>query len=98
MESPQGLKANLLRSLGSGGSGAVSEKMWDDTAPGPEWKSLLFGLCFFNAVINERKKYGALGWNIPYEFSASDLEVSCLFHLSSSYAKNYNRVFVLGRR
>ena len=76
VESPQGLKANLLRSLGGGGSGTVTEKMWDDSGPGPEWKSLLFGLCFFNAIINERKKYGALGWNIPYEFSASDLEVS----------------------
>ncbi|XP_071789676.1 dynein axonemal heavy chain 6-like isoform X2 [Asterias amurensis] len=72
VESPQGLKANLLRSLGS----TVSDEMWDSPAPGPVWKDLLFGLCFFNAVINERRKYGALGWNIIYEFSASDLEVS----------------------
>lgn len=79
VESPQGLKANLLRSLGSGGSGAVSDALWEEGAAGPNWKSLLFGLCFFNAVVNERKKYGALGFNIPYEFSASDLEVTvCL--------------------
>ncbi|PIK36647.1 putative dynein heavy chain 6, axonemal [Apostichopus japonicus] len=76
VESPQGLKANLLRSLGSGGSGAVTDALWEDNAAGPDWKSLLFGLCFFNAIVNERKKYGALGFNIPYEFSASDLEVS----------------------
>ncbi|XP_022090728.1 dynein heavy chain 6, axonemal-like isoform X2 [Acanthaster planci] len=72
VESPQGLKANLLRSLSS----TVSEDLWDSTSPGPAWRDLLFGLCFFNAVINERRKYGALGWNIIYEFSASDLEVS----------------------
>lgn len=41
------------------------------------WRQLLFSLCCFNAVIHERKKYGALGFNIPYEFTSSDLEVSC---------------------
>ena len=71
VESPQGLKSNLLRSLG----GTVSEEMWTNPSPGPAWRDLLFGLCFFNAIINERRKYGALGWNIIYEFSASDLEV-----------------------
>lgn len=39
------------------------------------WKKLVFALCFFNAVIHERKKYDALGFNLPYEFTSSDLEV-----------------------
>ena len=58
-EPPKGLKANVGRAY-LDLDPAVLEGCQQPTA----FKNLLFGLCFFNAVIQERRKYGAIGWNI----------------------------------
>uniref|UniRef100_A0A3P9L641 Dynein heavy chain C-terminal domain-containing protein n=1 Tax=Oryzias latipes TaxID=8090 RepID=A0A3P9L641_ORYLA len=43
--------------------------------PGP-YRKLLFSLCFFHSLLQERKKFQQLGWNVVYDFNHSDFEVS----------------------
>jgi len=72
IEPPRGLRNNLLRSYTQ-----MDKNEFETICEKPSaYKSLMWGLCFFNALILERRKYGPLGWNIPYEFSSSDLDIS----------------------
>lgn len=40
------------------------------------WKKLLFGISLFQATIQERKRYGALGFNKVYEWNTSDFSIA----------------------
>jgi dynein heavy chain len=86
-EPPKGLRANLKRSLAQMDSWSKWEEdcgIFPAAGAGHKqgdsrsavWKKLAFGLCFFHAVIQERRKFGPLGFNIKYEFNDSDLETS----------------------
>lgn len=70
-EPPKGLKANLLRTYND-----ISDKAYESCSKKTEYKLLIFSLAFFHAVILERRKYGAIGWNIPYEWMNSDFDAS----------------------
>jgi len=59
LEPPSGLKANLLRQYHR-----FSEQYLAGSSRPLEWRRLLFGMCLFHAVVQDRRKFGPLGWNI----------------------------------
>eukprot|EP00494_Astrolonche_serrata_P028132 UN28397 len=74
-EPPQGLSSNIGASYISGPVSAELET-YEKSKRGVQFRKLLAGLCFFHGVIQERRNFGSLGWNIPYEFNDSDLDIS----------------------
>jgi dynein heavy chain, axonemal len=73
-EPPRGIKANLKSAYAE----LTEEQLNDSSKPGL-WKKFLFALSFFHATVQERRKFGSLGFNIKYEFNASDLDTSKKF-------------------
>uniref|UniRef100_A0A4W6E6H0 Dynein axonemal heavy chain 6 n=1 Tax=Lates calcarifer TaxID=8187 RepID=A0A4W6E6H0_LATCA len=72
-EPPKGLRANMRRAFTE-----ISCNFFEDHILGCQWRKIVFGICFFHAIIQERKKFGPLGWNIRYEFNDSDRECALL--------------------
>nr|KAF6307771.1 dynein axonemal heavy chain 6 [Myotis myotis] len=72
-EPPKGLRANIRRAFTE-----MTPSYFEENILGQKWRQIIFGICFFHAIVQERKKFGPLGWNICYEFNDSDRECALL--------------------
>ncbi|KAJ1558852.1 Dynein heavy chain 9, axonemal [Nowakowskiella sp. JEL0078] len=70
-EPPTGMQANIHRALDN-----FSQETLERCSKDGEFKAILFALCYFHAVVLERRKFGTQGWNRPYPFSTGDLMIS----------------------
>jgi dynein heavy chain len=67
-EPPKGLRANVLGSMMK-----IDDRMLNDCQKPEAYARLVFGFCFFHAICQDRRKFGPIGWNIPYNFTPEDL-------------------------
>ncbi|XP_043471037.1 dynein beta chain, ciliary [Leptopilina heterotoma] len=70
-EPPTGMQANLHKALDN-----FTQETLEICSKEAEFKSILFSLCYFHAVVAERRKFGPQGWNKIYPFNVGDLNIS----------------------
>jgi len=82
LEPPAGLKAGLYRTY----STMVSQELLDKIDLS-QWRTLVYVQSFLHSIVQERRKFGPIGWCIPYEYNNSDLDACLLFlekHVSTT--------------
>ena len=84
-EPPTGVHANLHKAMDN-----FTQDTLEMCSKEAEFKSILFSLCYFHAVVNERRKFGPQGWNKGYPFNTGDLMIS--MNVLYNYLEANNRV------
>jgi len=69
-EPPEGLKLNIKQSYAK-----ISDAELDACSH-QAYRPLMYVLAFFHAIVQDRRKFGRVGWNVPYDFNESDFKVS----------------------
>ena len=75
LEIPKGIKNNLVEGF---------SEFEDEKHNNPIYYPLIFSLSLLHGVIQNRKTYGPIGWNVPYNFSIQDLHATM---------QNFNTLF-----
>nr|KAF6268323.1 dynein axonemal heavy chain 10 [Myotis myotis] len=83
-EPPNGLKLNMRATYFK-----ISNEMLEH-CPHPAFKPLVYVLAFFHAVVQERRKFGKIGWNVYYDFNESDFQV-CMEILNTYLTKAFQQ-------
>lgn len=71
MEPPVSLKQNMTQLFDN-----VEDREFTENKQPKNCKRLYYALAFFHSICIERKKFGAIGWNIRYSFTLEDFGVS----------------------
>jgi len=83
-EPPEGLKLNIKQTYAK-----VSDADLDSCSS-PSFRPLMYVLAFFHAIVQDRRKFGRIGWNVAYDFNESDFKVSARLlnlYLQKAYDK-----------
>jgi len=67
-EPPKGLRANVMLTIGK-----MDDSILTDCENVDGFMKLAFAFCFFHAICQDRRKFGPIGWNVPYNFTQEDL-------------------------
>jgi dynein heavy chain len=70
MEPPDGMRLNMQSTLINVNRSLI------ESCENPQIYPLLYSLTYLHAALQERKKFGKLGWNVPYDFNDSDFSIS----------------------